>query len=177
MKIISFRWLMFSVLLELLLIAGISCTSAARFSKVTGHLLEEQWETLYPARHFFVVQATCLEVGTDLDVVNSSPEVQSEWGDKTDYLIDQFLRLYTSVANLIAHKKEARSYLLEDAQYLIDLMELTAQKYELLLASNPQVEANVLVCLTMLMHKSKQKVQELLRFNQEINLEAAPKNA
>jgi hypothetical protein len=127
-------------------------------------------EALHPACYFSAVRLACLDLGNDLDVVQSAPELQQVWCEQTDHLIDQFLRLYTSVANLITNKKEARTYLQEDACFLIELMELVYKKYQRLAASDPHINASILACLTILMHKSRQKIQELLKLNQETSL-------
>jgi len=138
----------------------------ARTSCAVG-IVQEHFEVLHPALYFTAVQKACLELGTDLDVVKSNLELQNLWINKSDYLIEQFLKLYTSVANLISNKKEARSYLLEDAFFLIELIELVNKKYEQLILNIGQVNLNVLECLTILMEKSKQKMYEVLKFNLE----------
>lgn len=145
------------------MVGVVAAHSVARFTS----LHDGTDQSLWPARYFRSVYRACLEVSNDLDVVTNIPELQKEWCE-TDYLLDQFLYLYTNVANLITNKDEARTYLKEDALFLIELMHAVGGKYRRLVDNESQMDPTTLLILALLVKKCEQRIEGLLMLNQEV---------
>lgn len=146
-----------------ILVGVVAFNSVARFSS----LPDGSDQALWPARYFRAVYRACLEVSNDLDVVTNIPELQKEWCE-TDYLLDQFLYLYTNIANLTTDKDEARTYLREDALFLIELMHAVGGKYRRLVDNQREMDPVILLILALLVKKCEQRIEDLLRLNQEV---------
>ncbi len=168
----AMKKILFWVVMGLGINCGIIQKLVGRVGCVVGIYDNHQFNLAHPAYHFSLVQTLCVQLETDLDIMKLKPDLYKQWTEETDYLLDQFLRLYSSLSHLVTYKNEAHAYLKEDAEFLIASIERVINKYKSSMVLMVQDNDSSFLFLAILLKKIGQKALEILLLNHEVLIPA-----
>lgn len=122
---------------------------------------------LYPQTNFYRFEVASKELWSDLDLLISHNDCLNAAVD-SDYLKVQFLKLRTAARMLCSHEKEARNYLPDDIEYLIEVVHLIAEKSLCLAKNLHHKHPSLSNELYLLLQETKDDLEQLMIKNEEV---------
>lgn len=124
---------------------------------------------LYPQTYFYRFEASSKELWSDLDLLLAHKE-SLELAINNNYLKTQFQKVHAAAHMLCAHKNEARNYLPDDIEYLIEIVNLLTEKSVTIIDTVADTHSNLAAEVLKLLQETKTVLECLLMENEEVVL-------